>query len=182
MARTNQKNNTVAKKAENTKEVKVMKANEIQVITEEQMDNMMAEGWSMEPADDDTQVVLKKGRKKVTYQIKEWLPKQKVSKKSDKSDKNEEGQKQVHIARDRDIKIDSCKVGDIGVKIIYHRMKDQSKQYRIYIAEKVDDKLKRTRLVNDEIKAIQSDEKKMIAYYQKITKGAAELKKVYKSA
>lgn len=177
MARTNQKNNQneVAKKAENTKEVKVMKANEIQVITEEQMDNMIAEGWSMEPTDDDAQVVLKKGRKKVTYQIKEWLPKQKASKK-------EEGQKQVHVARDRDIKIDSKKVGEIGVKIIYHRLKDGQKQFRIFIAEKVDGKLKRTRLVNDEIKNIQSDEKKMVAYYQKITKGAAELKKVYKSA
>lgn len=161
----NQKNNTVAKKAENTKEVKVMKANEIQIITEEQLDNLISEGWQMEESEDETQVVLKKGRKKVTYQIKEWSK-----------------TKQVHIPRDRDIKIDSCKVGDIRVKIIYHRMKDGEKQFRIFIAEKVDGKLKRTRLVNDEIKNIQSDEKKMVAYYQKITKGAAELKKVYKSA
>lgn len=173
MARTNQKNNQneVAKKAENTKEVKNMtkaaeeKKMELEVITEEQLDNLISEGWQMLDSEDETQAVLKKGRKKVTYQIKEWSK-----------------TKQVHIPRDRDIKIYSCKVGDIGVKIIYHRMKDQSKQYRIYIAEKVDGKLKRTRLVNDEIKNIQSDEKKMVAYYQKITKGAAELKKVYKSA
>lgn len=175
MARTNQKNNTVAKKAENTKEVKVMKANEIQVITEEQMDNMMAEGWSMEPAEDDTQVVLKKGRKKVTYQIKEWLPKQKASK---KSDKNEEGQKQVHIARDRDIKLDSKKVGDIGVKIIYHRMKDGQKQYRIFVAQKVDGVLKRNRLVNDTIKAIQDNEEKMVEYFNKIVASEKALAKV----
>lgn len=180
MARTNQKNNTVAKKAENTKEVKVMKANEIQVITEEQMDNMMAEGWSMEPADDDTQVVLKKGRKKVIYQIKEWLPKQKASKKSDKkkSDKNEEVQKQVHIARDRDIKIESKKVGDIGVKLIYHRTKDGTKQYRIYIAQKVDGVLKRNRLNNDELKAIDRDEAKCLNYFNKITKSEKTLKAV----
>lgn len=173
MARTNQKNNQneVAKKAENTKEVKNMakaaeeKKMELEVITEEQLDNMISEGYEMLDSEDETQVVLKKGRKKVTYQVKEWTK-----------------TKQVHIPRDRDIKIDSCKVGDIGVKIIYHRMKDGEKQFRIYIAEKVDGKLKRTRLVNDDIKAIQSDEKKMVAYYQKITKGAAELKKVYKSA
>ena len=61
-------------------------------------------------------------------------------------------------------------------------MKNGEKQFRIFISEKVDGKLKRTRLVNDEIKSIQSDEKKMLTYYQKITKGAAELKKVYKSA
>lgn len=175
MTRTNQKNNTVAKKATNNsvskKEEKVMakaaeeKKMELEVITEEQLDNLISEGWQMLDSEDETQVVLKKGRKKVTYQVKEWSK-----------------TKQVHIPRDRDIKIESTKVGDIGVKIIYHRMKDGEKQFRIYIAEKVDGKLKRTRLVNDEIKNIQSDEKKMVAYYKKITKGAAELKKVYKSA
>lgn len=168
MARTNQKNNTVAKKAENTKEVKVMKANEIQVITEEQMDNMMAEGWSMEPADDDTQVVLKKGRKKVTYQIKEWLPKQKASK---KSDKNEEGQKQVHIARDRDIKIDMKKIDNFNLKLIYHRKKDNNKEYRLFISFKdKENNLKRIRMINEEIKDIHSNEKKMIEYFNKISK------------
>lgn len=138
---------------------------ELEVITEEQLDNLISEGWQMLDSEDETQVVLKKGRKKVVYQVKEWSK-----------------PKQVHIPRDRDIKIESTKVGDIGVKIIYHRMKDGEKQFRIYIAEKVDGKLKRTRLVNDDIKAIQSDEKKMVAYYHEITKGAAELKKVYKSA
>ena len=172
MAKKNINNqNEVAKKAENTKEVKNMakaaeeKKMELEVITEEQLDNLISEGWQMEESEDETQVVLKKGRKKVTYQVKEWSK-----------------TKQVHTPQDRDIKIDSCKVGEIGVKIIYHRMKDGEKQFRIFIAEKVDGKLKRTRLVNDDIKAIQSDEKKMVAYYQKITKGAAELKKVYKSA
>lgn len=167
--------NEVAKKATNNsvskKEEKVMtktaetKKMELEVITEEQLDNMISEGYEMLDSEDETQVVLKKGRKKVTYQVKEWTK-----------------TKQVHTPKDRDIKIESTKVGEIGIKLIYHRMKDQSKQYRIFIAEKVDGKLKRTRLVNDEIKNIQSDEKKMIAYYQKITKGAAELKKVYKSA
>lgn len=172
MAKKNINNqNEVAKKAENTKEVKNMakaaeeKKMELEVITEEQLDNLISEGWQMEESEDETQVVLKKGRKKVTYQVKEWTK-----------------TKQVHTPQDRDIKIDSCKIGEIGVKFIYHRMKDGEKQFRIFIAEKVDGKLKRTRLVNDDIKAIQSDEKKMVAYYQKITKGAAELKKVYKLA
>ena len=163
--------NEVAKKAKNTKEVKNMakateeKKIELEVITEEQLDNLISEGWQMEESDDETQVVLKKGRKKVIYQVREWSK-----------------TKQVHTPQDRDIKIESTKVGDIGVKLIYHRMKDGEKQFRIFIAEKVDDKLKRTRLVNDEIKNIQSDEKKMLTYYQRITKGAAELKKVYKLA
>lgn len=167
--------NEVAKKATNNsvskKEEKVMakaaeeKKMELEVITEEQLDNMISDGYEMLDSEDETQVVLKKGRKKVTYQVKEWTK-----------------TKQVHIPQDRDIKIESTKVGDIGVKIIYHRMKDGEKQFRIFIAEKVDGKLKRTRLVNDDIKAIQNDEKKMVAYYKRITKGAAELKKVYKSA
>lgn len=77
--------------------------------------------------------------------------------------------KQIHESRDRDIKIESGKVGDINVKLIYHRMtKDNSKQYRIFLSKKIDGKLKRTRLVNDEIKAIQTDEKKMLEYYKKI--------------
>lgn len=163
--------NTVTKKAENTKEVKNMakaaeeKKMELEVITEEQLDNLISEGYEMLESEDETQVVLKKGRKKVNYKVKEWSK-----------------TKQVHTPQDRDIKIESTKVGEIGVKIIYHRMKNGEKQYRIYIAQKVDGKLKRTRLVNDDIKAIQSDEKKMVAYYQRITKGASELKKVYKIA
>ena len=83
-------------------------------------------------------------------------------------DEEEVKEKQVHIPRDRDIKIESGKVGDIGVKLIYHRMKDGEKQFRIFLSQKVDGKLKRVRLVNDEIKSIERDEKKMIEYLHKI--------------
>ena len=83
-------------------------------------------------------------------------------------DEEEVKEKQVHIPRDRDIKIESGKVGDIGVKLIYHRMKDGEKQFRIFLSQKVDGKLKRVRLVNDEIKSIEKDEKKMIEYLHKI--------------
>ena len=185
MAAKKNQNNKVAKMATNNQkkeETKMAKkANEIKVITEVQMDNMIANGYQMDVVENsDEQVILKKGRSKTTYIIKEWqkVPAKKATKKSTENE-SEEKVKQVHVARDRDIKIDSKKVGDIGVKIIYHRMKDGEKQYRIFIAEKVDGKLKRTRLVNDNIKAIQSDEKKMDEYFSKITKSSAELKKVY---
>ena len=85
-------------------------------------------------------------------------------------------EKQVHIPRDRDIKIESGKVGDIGVKLIYHRMKDGEKQFRIFLSQKVDGKLKRVRLVNDEIKSIERDEKKMIEYLHKILNKEIKIK------
>ena len=88
----------------------------------------------------------------------------------------EEVQKQVHIPRDRDIKIESGKVGDIGVKLIYHRMKDGEKQFRIFLSQKVDGKLKRVRLVNDEIKSIEKDEKKMVEYLHKILNKEIKIK------
>ena len=85
-------------------------------------------------------------------------------------------EKQVHIPRDRDIKIESGKVGDIGVKLIYHRMKSGEKQFRIFLSQKIDGKLKRVRLVNDEIKSIEKDEKKMIEYLHKILNKEIEVK------
>ena len=85
-------------------------------------------------------------------------------------------EKQVHIPRDRDIKIESGKVGDIGVKLIYHRMKDGEKQFRIFLSQKVDGKLKRVRLVNDEIKSIEKDEKKMVEYLNKIIEKKIQVK------
>ena len=166
----------------NKKSTTSKKANEVTIITEEKMDNMIVEGWKMEPTDNDTQVILKKGKTQKVYTIKEWLneQEQKASKKSNskKSDKNEEVQKQVHVARDRDIKIESKKVGDIGVKLIYHRTKDGTKQYRIFIAQKVDGVLKRNRLNNDELKAIDRDEAKCLNYFNKITKSEKTLKAV----
>ena len=85
-------------------------------------------------------------------------------------------EKQIHIPRDRDIKIESGKVGDIGVKLIYHRMKDGEKQFRIFLSQKIDGKLKRVRLVNDEIKSIEKDEKKMTEYLHKILEKKIQVK------
>lgn len=77
---------------------------------------------------------------------------------------------QIHISRDRDIKIESKKIDDIGVKLIYHRDKNSEKEYRIFISFKKDNKLFRRRLRNEKIDSISRDEKKMIEYYQNIQK------------
>lgn len=81
-----------------------------------------------------------------------------------------EKEKQIHISRDRDIKIESRKLDKYGIKLIYHRDSKGEKEYRIYISYKNQDgKLIRKRLRNETIELISRDEKKMIDYYQKIT-------------
>lgn len=77
---------------------------------------------------------------------------------------------QIHISRDRDIKIESRDIENYHLKIIYHRMKDGSKEYRIFLSFKKDDKLKRIRLRNEKIDSISRDEAKMIEYFRKIQK------------
>lgn len=77
-------------------------------------------------------------------------------------------EKKERKSLDRDIKIKSDKIDDIGVKLIYHRKKDGSKEYRIFIAQKKDGKLIRNRLRNDKIQAIQNDEAKMIEYFDNL--------------
>lgn len=80
---------------------------------------------------------------------------------------------QIHNKKDRDIMIDSRKLSDnsYNIKLIYHRMKDNKKEFRIFISFKdKNKKLKRFRLRNQTINEIQYDEKKMREYYQKISK------------
>ena len=88
----------------------------------------------------------------------------------------EEKPKQVHEAKDRDIKIKSGKVGDINVKMIYHREKDGTKQYRIFLAQKVDGKLKRTRYMTEELKKNQKDENFVKKVYDSIIAGKTKVK------
>lgn len=90
--------------------------------------------------------------------------------------KSEEKPKQVHESRDRDIKIESGKVGDINVKMIYHREKDGTKQYRIFLAQKVDGKLKRTRYMTEELRTNQKDEKFVKKVYDQIIAGKVKVK------
>lgn len=78
---------------------------------------------------------------------------------------------QIHQKLDRDIKIDMKKIDDYNIKLIYHRKKDNSKEYRLFISYKDEDKkLIRKRMINDSIKKIHNDENKMIDYFNKIKK------------
>lgn len=94
----------------------------------------------------------------------------------DKLPEDEKKPKQVHEPKDRDIKIESGKVGDIGVKMIYHREKDGTKQFRIYLAQKVDGKLKRIRYNTEEMKKNQKDEKFIKKVYDSILSGKTKVK------
>lgn len=103
--------------------------------------------------DSENKFLIKEGRKNIGYiEVSE-----------------EAKPKQVHISRDRDIKIDSKKVGDYNIKLIYHRMKDDSKQYRIYISYKSEEgKLIRKRYIGDDIKNVHDNEKKSIDVFNKL--------------
>lgn len=82
---------------------------------------------------------------------------------------------QIHIPRDRDIKIDMKKIENYNIKLIYHRKKDNSKEYRLYISFKDEENnLRRIRMVNNSIKSIHNDEDKMIEYFEKINKNQVE--------
>lgn len=77
---------------------------------------------------------------------------------------------QIHISRDRDIKIDMIKISEYNLKLIYHRKKDDSKEYRIFISYKdKEKKLIRKRYLNEDIKKIHNDEKKMIEFLYQIS-------------
>lgn len=82
---------------------------------------------------------------------------------------------QIHIKRDRDIKIDMKKIDNYNIKLIYHRKKDNQKEYRLFISFKDEENnLRRIRMINNEIKSIHSDEKKMIEFFEKINKNQIE--------
>ena len=78
---------------------------------------------------------------------------------------------QIHNKIDRDIKIDMKKIDNYNIKLIYHRKKDDSKEYRLFISYKDENKkLIRKRMINDNIKKIHNDENKMIEFFNKIKK------------
>lgn len=86
---------------------------------------------------------------------------------------------QIHISRDKDIKIDSRKreSDNHSFKLIYHRDKDNKKEYRIFESFRDENnKLKRIRLRNSEIKKIEKNEKKMRDYFNSIFKEEEEKK------
>lgn len=84
---------------------------------------------------------------------------------------NFEVRNQIHIKRNKDIKIDAKKIDNYNLKMIYHRKNDNSLEYRIFIAFKNEaGELKRIRMINEEIKKIHSDEKMMREYFNKLEK------------
>lgn len=77
---------------------------------------------------------------------------------------------QNHEKRDRDIKLDMRKIDLYNLKLIYHRKKDNEKEYRLFISFKENDSLKRIRMINDSIKEIHNSEKDMKEFFSKIKK------------
>lgn len=77
---------------------------------------------------------------------------------------------QNHISRDRDIKIESRKIENFNLKLIYHRKKDNEKEYRLFISFKENDSLKRIRMINSQIKEIHNSEKDIRELFSKIKK------------
>lgn len=78
---------------------------------------------------------------------------------------------QIHNKIDRDIKIDMKKIDEYNIKLIYHRKKDDSKEYRLFISYKDENKkLIRKRMINDNIRKIHNNEDKMIDFFNKIKK------------
>lgn len=77
---------------------------------------------------------------------------------------------QIHNSIDRDIKIDMRKINNYNLKLIYHRKKNNEKEYRLFISYKDNDnKLRRIRYINDEIKKIHSNENDMIKLFNDIS-------------
>ena len=76
---------------------------------------------------------------------------------------------QIHIQKNQDIKLEMIKIDRYNLKLIYHMKKNQKKEYRIFISYKnSDNKLKRFRLLNEDIMKIQNNEKKMRNYLNNI--------------
>ena len=76
---------------------------------------------------------------------------------------------QIHESKDRDIKIKSDKIEEYNLKLIYHRKSNDSKEFRIFISYYDENKkLRRKRLINSDIKKIDSNESKMIEFFDSL--------------
>ena len=147
----------------------MMKKNEMKKIENEIISIMEDMNIEIE-RDSENQRILISDRKK--DEIKSYLE-------SDISDEDFESffEKKIqnHIHRDRDIKISMRKIENYNIKLIYHRKKDNEKEFRLFISFKDSEKnLKRIRYISDEIREIHSDEKKMINLFNKIKKNDIE--------
>lgn len=128
---------------------------EIKEMRREEIENLLKENQKFELLnfEDENDYFMIRENKRYLYIIHE------IEKKS-----------QIHISRDRDIKIESRKIDNLyGIKIIYHRDSKGEKEFRIYLSYKdKDKKLIRKRIRNQKIDEISRDEKKMIEYYRNI--------------
>lgn len=141
-----------------------MKAIETKTMSIEEMENFAAEqNLVVVDTDDENKYELRTSKRAKTAKFIIQIAEEKKA-------------KQVHESKDRDIKIKSGKVGDINVKMIYHREKDGTKQYRIFLAQKVDGKLKRTRFMTEELKKNQKDEAYVKKVYDSIIAGKTKVK------
>lgn len=92
---------------------------------------------------------------------------------------------QMKIKRDKDIKIISDSKINYSLKMIYHINKDDKKEYRIYISYKdssnKSSKIKRIKLINEEIKKSEKNLEKMKKIYSEILKieEREEILKIY---
>lgn len=88
---------------------------------------------------------------------------------------------QIHEMRDKDIKILSKKreSDNHSFKLIYHRDKDNKKEYRIFESYRdSENKLKRIRMRNSDIRKIEKNEKKMIDYFNSLFEEEKKEKKI----
>ena len=111
---------------------------------------------------------IKKEDNKVVLNLSQFNKIELLNKELLKDDSNYILKIQSHEAKDRDIKLESRKIDNYNLKLIYHKKKDGQLEYRIFVAFKENDVLKRIRLVNPQIAEIQNNESKMRTYLSKI--------------
>lgn len=113
---------------------------------------------------------IKKENEKIILNLSQFNKIEMIDKELLKDESNYILKIQSHESKDRDIKIDSRKIDNFNLKLIYHRLKDESKEYRLFLSFKENDSLKRIRLINSKIREIQKDESKMKVFLSKIQK------------
>ena len=111
---------------------------------------------------------IKKEDDKVVLNLSQFNKIELLDKELLKDDSNYILKIQSHEVKDRDIKLESRKIDNYNLKLIYHKKKDGQLEYRIFVAFKENDALKRIRLVNPQITEIQNNESKMRTYLSNI--------------
>lgn len=141
-----------------------MRKEEIKKIRKEIEELMNNLNYQIELSEDNKILISDNKKKEINSYLKKELSEEELSLFFEKKI-------QIHQKLDRDIKIDMKKIDDYNIKLIYHRKKDDSKEYRLFISYKDENKkLIRKRMINDSIRKIHNNEDKMIDYFNKIKK------------